>query len=226
MRGLFMAALMLGLSDAVAGLAAAQGDPGGVAISHTSFIVQSPLMQKELKITRAQNEKLARAFKEAAEMHRDESERIKSLQPVEQGGQFAQLQIKFSRAVDQALAQTLKPEQLRRFKQIHHQRAGIQDPEAQTALKLSAEQKDRIKAILTDTARQRQELFKNPGDYNLALAQSKVLDKQAQGKMLTVLTAGQKKTWKELTGPAFPIDDLTPYQFFMIPPKPGDRQGR
>ncbi len=224
MRGLFTVAQLLGASLVAAGLAAAQGDPGGVGISHTAFIVQSPSVQKELKITRAQGEKLTRAFKEAAEMHRDESERIRNLQPVEQGGQYAQLAIRFSRVVDQGLAETLKPEQMKRFKQIQHQRAGVQDPDAQTALKLTADQRDRIKTILTNTARQRQELFKNPIDFNLALAQSKVLDKQAQGKMVAVLTAEQKKTWKEMTGAPFPVDDLMQYQFVTVPPKPADKK--
>ncbi len=102
------------------------------------------------------------------------------------------------------------------MKQIQFQQAGVSHADAQTALELTTEQKEQIKAIVSDMFKQKQELFKNTADFQQATVKSKVLEKQARDKAVTVLTAEQKKTWKELTGKPFPTDDLANYQFFTL----------
>jgi Spy/CpxP family protein refolding chaperone len=114
-----------------------------------------------------------------------------------------------TKAETKALAEILKPEQLKRLKQISWQREGTRalgNEEVAEALKLSTEQKDKIKTIREDSMKEMRELFGGGGrGGNREEARKKFEDlrKATDEKIHAVLTAEQKTKLKELTGEPF-----------------------
>jgi hypothetical protein len=90
-----------------------------------------------------------------------------------------------------ALAGVLSPDQEKRFHQLQTQFKGVRaflDPEVQSTLSLTNEQKDKINAIITGLAQKGVQL----GDF----------EKSVQ-KANAVLTDAQQKAWKGLVGEPF-----------------------
>ncbi len=108
---------------------------------------------------------------------------------------------------DKFVADTLKPEQAKRLNQIVLQRRGagaLNDPKVQDEIKLTDEQREKIKAINEDMAKSRRELFQ-PGQPPSEEARTKMqeLTKATNDKLVAVLTADQKTKWTDMTGPKF-----------------------
>jgi len=104
-----------------------------------------------------------------------------------------------------ALADVLKPEQIKRLKQIQLQRQGtfaFMSPDTQMELKLTDDQKDKIKTIGDDARQEMGALFE---EQDQAARQKKMaaFQKETMEKITAVLTDDQKKTWKEMTGEPF-----------------------
>lgn len=116
---------------------------------------------------------------------------------------------KYEELQKKALADALTPEQLKRLKQIQLQQRGMrafQDPEVQTALKLSEDQKEKIKTISEDADKDRRELFKGAvGGGNREELTKKITayNKEVMDKTTSVLNDDQKKAWKDMLGEPF-----------------------
>jgi hypothetical protein len=126
-----------------------------------------------------------------------------------------------TKANEKALAEILKPDQLKRAKQISWQQQGalaVSDPEFATALKLTDEQKDKIKTIQAD-ARPAGGQARRGGNQEEARKQREALRKETEERMMSVLTADQKTTWKELMGEPFKGE-------IAQPARGGNRTGR
>jgi hypothetical protein len=126
---------------------------------------------------------------------------------------------------EKAVAEVLKPEQLARLKQIELQRAGFAAytrPEVESALKLTSEQKEKIKTVSDEANKQLAELRpmggrgqgggagggRGQGGQNAEKIQA--VRKEATEKIVAVLTDDQKKSWKEMTGTPFELPARTP----------------
>ena len=74
-------------------------------------------------------------------------------------------------------------------------------------LKLSDDQKSKLRALGVDFARQARPLFRRgaQGSFETRLKKMTDLNKQAMEKSVGILDADQKKTWKELIGEPFEI---------------------
>jgi hypothetical protein len=107
-------------------------------------------------------------------------------------------------AVMKALEQVLDKDQLKRLKQIHLQQRGptqaFKDPQVQTALKFSNEQKESINTILDESAAQTKELAGR--DFTKALS----LRKETNEKLQNVLTAEQRRIWRDMVGDEFKME--------------------
>ena len=81
------------------------------------------------------------------------------------------------------------------------------DPEVQKTLKITDEQKEKIKAINEDAQKARQEARPAGGGRPSPEAQKKLADlqKETKEKIDAVLTTEQKKAWKEMTGEPFEV---------------------
>jgi len=108
-------------------------------------------------------------------------------------------------ANEKSLADTLKPEQLKRLKQIALQQQGsfaIGRGEVAEELKLTADQKEKLKA-LQDDAQGKMRQAMSGGNREEARGKIADLRKATNEKMLELLTDEQKTKWKELTGEPF-----------------------
>jgi Spy/CpxP family protein refolding chaperone len=123
----------------------------------------------------------------------------------------------------------LKPEQLSRLKQIARQQGGpgaYLKPENVTDLKVTDEQKKKIKDINDELQKDTQELRRSAGGGKGGFGplppetQQKItaLTKEASEKAAEVLTAEQKTKWKELTGEPYTVE----FGFGRRPPKKDD----
>ena len=127
------------------------------------------------------------------------------------------------------LEKILKPEQMTRLKQIARQQGGpgaYLKPENVTDLKLTDEQKTKLKAINDELQKDVQELRRGAGGGKGGFGplppetreKMTALTKEASEKAAEVLTAEQKTKWKELTGEPFTVEQ----GFGRRPPKKDD----
>jgi len=116
-------------------------------------------------------------------------------------------------AVQKALAEVLNAKQATRLRQIDLQVRGVNafnDSKVQSQLKITDEQKENIKTIITESGKERQELAKEAfgggGDFKSFQEKSTALDKETNEKIQGVLTADQRKQWKQMTGDEFKLN--------------------
>jgi hypothetical protein len=119
-------------------------------------------------------------------------------------------------AVLKALESVLKPEQVKRLKEISLQQRGaraLADPKIQTALKITDDQKEKIKTIQEDARKEIAAL--NPrgnggaggggrGNRGGGEARQK-LNAETMKKLVEVLSPDQRKTWTAMVGEPFEL---------------------
>lgn len=187
---------VLGAALLVGGPALAQfRGPGGGSLATNASV------QNELKMSDEQIEKAKEAVKAVSAKFKDQ--RPDKGASEEERAAFGK---KVSEATTKALADILKPEQIKRLRQIELQQRGPSDADAQKELKCSDEQKAKFKEIGEKASTERRELFKdfkdNPKE---ALEKMTKLGKEKVEKEIGVLSDAQKKQWKEMTGDAFEV---------------------
>ena len=114
-------------------------------------------------------------------------------------------------AIQKALADVLNDKQLKRLRQIDLQTRGVaafSDAKVKKDLKITDEQTESIKTIVDDSVKERQELFKEAQGGNFQGIQEKMtaLTKETQEKAQGVLSADQRKQWKQMIGEEFKLD--------------------
>lgn len=193
-------ALVLALAVAMVSVAQAQqrqrgrGFGGGGA-----FLLQNEGVQKELNISDDQKTKLREAMEKVREDNKD---------IIAKGRDMTREDFeKLGKASNEAIAKVLDDKQMKRFRQIELQAAGPRAftlPEVQKNLKLTDDQKTKMKEISDDAGQKRRELIQ--GGFNEETRNKMTeLNKETMEKTLGVLTAEQKKTWKEMTGKPFQV---------------------
>jgi Spy/CpxP family protein refolding chaperone len=230
----------IGLALLLAGPALAQRGQGGGG-GRGGFgggpgnLIQNQSVQKELKLTDEQIQKVKDATQSINEKFRDERAGLRNLQGDERREKGQELGKKIAAETNQALASILKPEQQKRLKEITLQRDGpraFNTEDVQKSLKLTDEQKDKIKTINEDAAKDMREIFPQGGrrgaggggggvaDANAfkeSMTKMAALNKETMDKISSVLTDDQKKAWKDMTGALFEIK--------LEPPQGGRRGG-
>src|SRR5262249_19016974 len=124
------------------------GGPGGPGGGPSGMLGRSKELQDELKVDKDQLQKVNAALTKVREDLRGETDKLRNRDtPAEEREKIAK---KVSEANDKALASALTPEQVKRLHQIENQQAGIgmySKEDVQSALKLTDDQKDKIKEI-------------------------------------------------------------------------------
>jgi Spy/CpxP family protein refolding chaperone len=224
MRRLFETTSILGLVLILAGPALAQRGQGGGGrggFGGPGMLIQNQSVQKELKLTDDQIQKIKDATTSINEKHKDERDAVRSLQGDERREKGQELGKKIANETNEALAGILKPEQSKRLKEITLQRDGpraFNSEDVQNSLKLTDDQKDKIKTINEDAAKEMREIFPQGGrrgaggggvaDANVfkeSMTKMAALNKETMEKISSVLTDDQKKAWKDMTGQPFEI---------------------
>ena len=199
MKPVALRSLTLVLVASVGSLAQAQ-PPRGAHMGRGGMTLMGLLaqesVQKELKLTEEQ----VKSVKELAVKQREGFSGLRDL-PAEE--RMAKIQERIKEH-EKALGDVIGAEQLGRLKQISLQVRGasaFSDPAVVTALSLSDEQKDKIKAIQEEARKARGEF--DPEKREESRAKIEAARKAAAEKTLAVLTAEQTTKWKELIGAPF-----------------------
>ena len=198
------------------------GGKGGLAAQ----VLSNTALQDELKVTDAQKEKLKGVADKQAEARKKFGEAFKSAGGDKEKAKelFAELQKdgeKLQEEIARTVNETLTADQKGRLKQIERQFAGVRafsNDEMVADLKLDDGQKTKIKGIVEEYGKDVRELggfggFGKGGfdKEKAAEAQKKreKLEKGAIADIDEVLNDTQRKTWKDLTGPAVDRTKIT-----------------
>ncbi len=213
MRTLARWGVVLGVVIFMAGVAEAQqpgggkgrGGRGGPGMGGgVANLLGMEVVQKDLNLEQDQIDKAKTAIKEVTDKYQSEMAELRNLQGEERMEKGRELNKKVTDETLKALASVLKPEQIDRLKQIQLQQRGAQafnDAEVQKSLKLTDEQKEKIKTINDDAGKEMREMFQGGGARGPEAAQKMNELRKATGeKVMSVLTPEQKETWKTMTG--------------------------
>lgn len=219
---LIASALAIGMS------AVAQAQQAGFGLgSRTQMLVTSKVVQEELKMSDDQVAKV----KEWANRFRDTAEKIRKDKGVDfsaPGGFNAELiekllaaNVEIDKVAYKELGDVLKPDQIKRLKEIHRQLAGFQafsEAEVADALKLTEAQKTAIKGLSGDLGNERRELMKeaglgggkglDPEKLKNLRTKTQNLEKEYVARAVDRLNDEQKKTWNRLIGAPFDMSKL------------------
>jgi hypothetical protein len=181
-----------------------RGQRGGFAGGFgggTLFLLNQKSVQDELKLSEEQ-------VKKAKELSDKQREAFGGLRDLSQEERRTKIQEQ-AKATDKAVAEVLKPEQMKRVKQISLQQQGaraLSNPEVATALKLTDEQKDKVKSIQEEARTalgQRGQRGQRGRPSEEELKKLQEARKATNEKLMNVLTDEQKTKWKELSGEPF-----------------------
>jgi hypothetical protein len=181
------------------------GGPGGGGLAG---LLQNEGVQKELKLDKDEITKATAAAKKVRDAHQEEFAKVRDLDAPERGTKMREIGAVMNAEVVTALGTILKPEQLKRLKQIELQIQGAMaftSPDVQKSLKLTNDQIEKIKTINDDAQAERRSLFsgggggRNQGNFQKMQA----MQKETLTKIEGVLTDEQKKSWKDMTGEPF-----------------------
>jgi Spy/CpxP family protein refolding chaperone len=215
--------LAVGVAALLAGPSFGQGPPrrGG---NQLSFYLDNKEFQKELKLTDEQVTKAKAAAEDVFKKHADDFKDLDFRSPE---GREKMMAINRDITKESFTAmekdKALDKDQIKRFKQILFQQSArmfgpvvFNDADVQKDLKLTGEQKDKIKTINADLNKDREELFKDaqgdPAKGREAFQKMGGLSKEAMEKATKILTADQKKALDELKGEPFEVPFGPPRQ--------------
>jgi RNA polymerase sigma factor (sigma-70 family) len=205
------------------------GSGSGLGCGPFALLTHKPV-QVELKLSKDQLNKLQKLLAKQPDLQKlapkqPELKKSVARQPGKAPSASAKpddLRTREATARDKAISEILKPEQLRRLKEISLQLRGGQalgDPEVAEALKLTSEQKEKVKAIHEEAVKSMESVFQSGGNFQAAgnfhemqqqfaaLAKKfEGLRKSADDQLMNLLTDEQKAMWKELTGEPFKME--------------------
>lgn len=246
MRHIGKLALVIGLGLVLVGSAAAQrpgqrgqrgqGGQGGFGFGLgggggvVALLGQSKQLQDELKMDKEQVDKVTAAIAKVREELRDDVAKLRDRNTSREDR--AAIGKKVSEATDKAVNAVLKPEQVKRLHQIENQRAGVamfEKDDVQAALKLTDDQKTKLKAINEDLQKDLRALAPGgaggqPGQRGQrgqrgqggqggrggafdpeVIRKRQGLQKEALANATKLLNDAQKATLKDLTGEPFEL---------------------
>jgi Spy/CpxP family protein refolding chaperone len=211
MRGCFKAALAFGMVAVLAAPALAQGRGGfGGGMGGPVNLLARQEVQKELKLTTEQTEKATALATSNREKMMAE---LEGVDQADRGAKMMEVSKKLNEEGLKKIKGFLKEEQVTRLTQIDLQQRGLpvlaDDKEVAKKLSITDEQATKIKTITADMQAERREIMQSAGDDRQAAGQKvQTLQKETGEKILALLSADQKKTWKEMTGEPFTLPPM------------------
>ncbi|MCU0706108.1 MAG: hypothetical protein MUF18_19265 [Fimbriiglobus sp.] len=215
---------------AVAGVASAQQrQPGGMGRgmqqqSLYMLALTNADLQSELKITDEQKKGMKELVDKAADLTKKRQEAFTGGQiDREKMQELTQAATKLAEEAKTSMEKALTDDQKKRIKQIDVQRKGFaafSDEEVAKAMKLTDDQKAKMKTLGEEMQKARGELARElgigggggqrPDPEKMAelTKKSAALATETMEKAKKELTDDQKKTWTDLTGPAFDVSKL------------------
>lgn len=201
---------VLALAIVATGSSAAFAQGRGGGMQRGVMLLSNKSVRSELKMNDEQVAKVDAMLAEMREKHSSDFEKMRDAEPQDRMRMSRELMQTMLEESKKPLAEILKPEQVKRFSQIELQTRGldamIADPTIGSSLKLSDDQKEKIKTIQQDSFTQMREIFQNSqGDREAAMKKMTELRKETMEKGLAVLSDEQKKAWNEAIGAPFTL---------------------
>jgi Spy/CpxP family protein refolding chaperone len=172
----------------------------------TIFLLGQKSVQDELKLSDEQVTKV----KELVDKQREAFQGLGDLSQEERRSKFQEM----AKANDKAVAEILKPQQLKRVKQIALQQQvsralafTLNNEEIAKALNITDEQKDKIREIQTKAREETQGLGRDEEGFK----KRQEVMKATNEKVMGVLTAQQKTRLKEMQGEPFKGEIANPF---------------
>jgi Spy/CpxP family protein refolding chaperone len=191
----FLAAVVAAALVGSLALAQQRQLPGTGKVNALMLLTRKPV-QEDLKLTADQIQKVV----EAAKKKNVERAGFQGLEREERDKKQAEL----NKESEQIAAGILTPEQAKRLKQISLQQQGpsgaFADEEVAKELKLTDEQKRKLKELTEETMKEVRKAITPGGDREEARKKIAEFANKLNDKVLDLLTAEQKAKWKELTG--------------------------
>jgi hypothetical protein len=212
MRPIGKFVLTLGALALLASPALAQGRGGFMPGGGAGFLM-APNVQKDLKLSDTQVEKIQPTLRELREKHQDDFAALRDASPEERQAKMRSLNKSITDEVKKALS--LSDDQSKRYDQIALQMRGLQafaDPTVAEKLKLTDDQKSKIREIAEASRGSFAGAFnKDASEEERAEARKKMVATQKENltKTQALLTDDQKKAWKDLTGEPIEIQAPT-----------------
>jgi hypothetical protein len=182
---------------------------GGFGGGGGAMLLNNKSVHEELKVTEDQASKLQTLATEMREKAQADRQGLKDLSQDEQRQKRRELNETHHAALMKGLGEILKPEQVKRFEQIHLQTAGLAalaTPSVEKKLGLTDDQKAKLRTIQEDSVTGMRQIFQDAGqDREAATKKLTELRKENNEKALAVLTDSQKAMWKEMTGAPFQV---------------------
>jgi hypothetical protein len=198
--------VLLALTQAAWLTSPALAQRGRSPFSGPGYVVTNGSVQKELKLTDEQAKKITSALKAVYDKLQGDFAALRKLQGDEARRKLEAVSQAVNEGSMKALADVLSAEQLKRLKQILLQQRGAQafnDAEIQKELKLSDDQKDKIKTINDDVGQELRSIFQGRDDLEGKQKKADALLKETVERVCSVLTDEQRKVWKALVGEPF-----------------------
>jgi hypothetical protein len=166
-------------------------------------------VQKDVGLSDDQVEKAKKVAEDVRDKHKDDYAKLQDAPMEERFQKMMELGRQVNTETLKALDDVLKPDQVKRIKQIQLQSMtrftgpGIfLTPDVEAALKLEDKQKDDLKTMSEDYRKEAQEIRQSAGQGNFQEVAKKMdgLRKESMDNALKVLNDNQKKTWEDLNG--------------------------
>jgi restriction endonuclease S subunit len=123
-----------------------------------------------------------------------------------EGEERNQMMQELSKQADKIMNEVLKPDQLKRFKQIQLQQQGAQafdNPEVAKELKITDDQLKQIKELRENARKEMMALGRPDPSNPEANKKRQEITKAVNEKVMAMMSADQKAKWKEMTGEPF-----------------------
>lgn len=172
-------------------------------------LVTIPAVQEELKITDEQKGKLEEVTATFREEMQGLREKLADVPQGERMSRMRELMTEVNAKGHKELETILKPEQMKRFKEIELQARGVEafaDKEVHKALSVTEEQAGKIETALSELNEKRRTIFQDAqGDFQAAMGKVRELQTETREKVMGLLKDDQKAKYKELTGEPFDL---------------------
>jgi hypothetical protein len=198
----------------LAGLATAQGPPVP-AIHHDLSLLLNPGVRKELKLDEAQVAKARQLFEQTMAKVREQFQTLSNLEGQERTEKAGELADALNAETAKALADLLRPEQLKRYEQINLQQSGpgiLAFPKVQEPLKLNDRQKEGLRQISERNGQEIRDLFQQgrAGDRGALRSKLSAVRARAMEEVVNLLDEDQKAIWRGMIGAPFTVEYQPP----------------
>ena len=212
MRTILKWTAALGLAACLGTTANAQGQGRGMGMMGMGGglnLLSNKSVQKELKLTDEQVTKATAASTEQMEKNREKFAELRDLDPSERQEKMQSMMKEITSESKKVTDEILKPEQAKRFAQIELQAQGFQaymSPEVQSKLKMTDDQKDKIKDMQEESMQKMADIRDEFQDDRAGMMKKMTEMRDGMAKKATeLLTDEQKATWKDMTGAPFTL---------------------